>query len=475
MTNISLSSLLQSEAYDKYTEYKAHECKVLQVYDFEGIPIDESLNGPTIIPEASLNDWLHQRGPFSLPDHGPNHPFQGGLRILLQEWDDDYYATRQAVPFKDLATFQDIISALSLSSEYPYLFRHSDFVAPRILTENDPVSSATITSVVFQGPPFSATFTTLSLSYNSQTRVTSAFLGYVKSGNEGLLPSILLSRGVARHPLMLPLVCLNNFLQILRKETLWQSRERNNLALLLSRAAQASHLDSVDFPAIHERLIESHLALTNAMGHFVDVSSTIFKVNLGKTAEMLSPESRGDPYFIEKTTDLTRCIDLVDVAARDLILHRGRISMRIDVLQKVLYNHMQQRDSEINRDLAKRSAKMAKESTAIAEATRRDSSSMKAIATMFSMSIFFGVTEDSRVTTNSSFWMYWAITIPLTLGVLGTWIAWLYVEDLKKVSRGGWGIGIIRKTKFIAPSTTSPSATSPSIPMNDLGQSDTTT
>jgi hypothetical protein len=47
-----------------------------------------------------------------------------------------------------------------------------------------------------------------------------------------------------------------------------------------------------------------------------------------------------------------------------------------------LYNHMRQRDSEIQRDLARQSTQMATESTAIAEATQRDSSSMKAIAVL---------------------------------------------------------------------------------------------
>ncbi|KAL2070266.1 hypothetical protein VTL71DRAFT_13292 [Oculimacula yallundae] len=76
---------------------------------------------------------------------------------------------------------------------------------------------------------------------------------------------------------------------------------------------------------------------------------------------------------------------------------------------------------------------MATQSTAIAEATRKNSSAMKVIAvltmillpgtavsTMFSMPIIFGVTDDSRVTTNPSFWIYWAVTILLTLAVLGT-------------------------------------------------------
>lgn len=177
---------------------------------------------------------------------------------------------------------------------------------------------------------------TMSLSYNSQTRLTSGFLGFVKSGNKNLLSSILSSKTDARHPLMLPLLCFNNFLHLMRKETRWQSQERSLIARLIHKAAQTSYLDSVDFPSIHTRLIDSHVILTSAMGPFVEISSTRLKTQLGNTNEMLSPESRADSYFVEKTDELLRCMDMIDTTARDLIYLRQRISIRIDILLKVV-------------------------------------------------------------------------------------------------------------------------------------------
>jgi hypothetical protein len=166
--------------------------------------------------------------------------------------------------------------------------------------------------------------------------MTSGFLGYITSGNQDLLPSILSSWADARHPLMLPLLCLNNYLQILRKETRFQSQERNTLAKLVRNARLTSHLDSVDFPSIHERLIDSHLILTNAMGQFIDISSTQLRSKLGSTTDFLSPESLSDPYFTKTTEEFMDCMVLVDTTARDLISLRERISIRVDVLLKVV-------------------------------------------------------------------------------------------------------------------------------------------
>ena len=73
----------------------------------------------------------------------------------------------------------------------------------------------------------------------------------------------------------------------------------------------------------------------------------------------------------------------------------------------------------------------------IAMASKRDSSSMKTlaavtvtflpgtfVASLFSMSMFNWQAPDGRVVT-AKFWIYWAITAPLTLITIGIWYAWV--------------------------------------------------
>lgn len=83
----------------------------------------------------------------------------------------------------------------------------------------------------------------------------------------------------------------------------------------------------------------------------------------------------------------------------------------------------------------KLSLELAKDSRTVATASQRDSSSMKAlaavtilflpgtsIASLFSMSMFDWRAGEQAV--SDRFWIYWAITIPLTVLTVSFWLIW---------------------------------------------------
>ena len=46
------------------------------------------------------------------------------------------------------------------------------------------------------------------------------------------------------------------------------------------------------------------------------------------------------------------------------------------------------------------------------------------VSSLFSMSMFdWQATTEGMITTR--FWIYWAVTVPLTLATVGTWYAWI--------------------------------------------------
>jgi hypothetical protein len=52
---------------------------------------------------------------------------------------------------------------------------------------------------------------------------------------------------------------------------------------------------------------------------------------------------------------------------------------------------------------------------------------------MFSMSMFdFAPSSDHGPRLSSSFWMYWAVTLPLTLILLGIWKARMHIQNTKE-------------------------------------------
>ncbi|KAH7357139.1 hypothetical protein BKA65DRAFT_221606 [Rhexocercosporidium sp. MPI-PUGE-AT-0058] len=103
---------------------------------------------------------------------------------------------------------------------------------------------------------------------------------------------------------------------------------------------------------------------------------------------------------------------------------------RIECQQKIvdgqiqtLYNLLAQRDNKLN--------------YTIAEASRRDSTAMKTIAivtmmflpgayiaTLFSMNMFNWHAAAGEHILSNNFWVYWAVTLPITALVLLIWAAW---------------------------------------------------
>lgn len=78
---------------------------------------------------------------------------------------------------------------------------------------------------------------------------------------------------------------------------------------------------------------------------------------------------------------------------------------------------------------------LAKDSRTVATASRRDSSSMKALATvtvlflpgtfissLFSMSMFDW--NAGKQVISDRFWIYWVVTMPLTLLTVISWLMW---------------------------------------------------
>ena len=97
-----------------------------------------------------------------------------------------------------------------------------------------------------------------------------------------------------------------------------------------------------------------------------------------------------------------------------------------------------------------RNLAVAHDTKTIAMASKRDSSSMKMlaavttifppgafVATLFSMNMFNWFASDGTPVVSPRFWMYWSVTIPLTLITVGSWLGWEFwaIREQKKRSQ----------------------------------------
>lgn len=89
------------------------------------------------------------------------------------------------------------------------------------------------------------------------------------------------------------------------------------------------------------------------------------------------------------------------------------------------------------------SISLAEDSRTLASAAKRDSSSMKTIAavtvvflpgtfvaSLFAMSMFNWDAADSSPVLSRRFWIYWAVTLPLTAVVVLAWLLWTHRQTL---------------------------------------------
>ena len=150
-----------------------------------------------------------------------------------------------------------------------------------------------------------------------------------------------------------------------------------------------------------------------------------------------------------------------------------------NVLQ--IFNSIQQRDNQLNIQLATSSQQIAQEArkdnllnmeiakatAQVAEETRQDSAAMKtiavltltflpgtAVATFFSMNMFNWMPGPGESICSPYIWIFFAVTLPITALVYAAWIWWFKFSQKHYQSRHDKGIKDIEKRLMFAARTT---------------------
>ncbi|KAI7160189.1 hypothetical protein KC316_g12134 [Hortaea werneckii] len=106
-------------------------------------------------------------------------------------------------------------------------------------------------------------------------------------------------------------------------------------------------------------------------------------------------------------------------------------------LMDIVFSMVSQIDNNISRKQNEESVKLTQASVTIASTSKADSSAMKALAVLstlflpgtfisalFSMSMFDWRAPDGQPIVSDHFWVYWALTIPITLTILLALLYW---------------------------------------------------
>ncbi|KAF5873597.1 uncharacterized protein Bfra_005061 [Botrytis fragariae] len=238
------------------------------------------------------------------------------------------------------------------------------------------------------------------------------------------------------HPMLLPAIIFSH--DISYKTDLKQRDARDWLRKLEHAVSMRSEIEEkegyvregvIDLDAINRDLVECHSqVLWKRPKAYLQILAQLEKAM--KMFEEKLPERRKDETMRALQASMLARFDFYRVKLQGIDSYAYTTLQRLDIQRSALYNIIAQKESKLN-------FQMAKEQRQLAHAAKRDSSTMKTIsllsaiffpgaylASVFSMTFFNFQNEPGTPAVSESFWLYWAVTIPCTMIIVGWWYVW---------------------------------------------------
>ncbi|ETS79631.1 hypothetical protein PFICI_09484 [Pestalotiopsis fici W106-1] len=251
------------------------------------------------------------------------------------------------------------------------------------------------------------------------------------------------------HPLLLPVILLNEHIsrgEALRDQIIETLQDISG-TLGVTASGRLINMEITDFKRIRELMIHPqeritltariNTTITNAI-NCLDVLRWNARCRERIAACFQEIESSLTENAKNGHKELLDYFAFMDVQATELSDFVESLKLRLELQLSVLNNLVAQVDNDVNYDMARLSVK-------IAQATGLDSTAMKTLAivtavflpptfiapsqTLFSMSMFDwssseSTDSDSPQVVASTFWIYWAVSVPLTLLILVAFRLW---------------------------------------------------
>ncbi|CAN9376029.1 unnamed protein product [Alternaria sp. RS040] len=307
--------------------------------------------------------------------------------------------------------------------------------------------------------PFSGTENwTLALSWSSgATALRGIILGL--QGPEKSRLAMLLKDTIAEsaHPMNIPLILCEMLMESdsngvkAHASDLYQVELRTNFhgyPLSSDTPSQLAKTPEKDFEDMTRSLnvIISRFAFheMRIRANAVSIDQILSHISVGTTQQGFhpAPPLQSIQEAIKHPTPLVRSlqnrINHLQTEQRALLLE---ISCNQKIAQsqlQIVYNLIAQRDNKDSLAMAELQTELARIQTAIANTTKEDSYAMRTIAVMsivflpgtfvssfFSMDMFDWQAPKGASVVSFRFWIYWAVTAPLTVMVVLIWFFWL--------------------------------------------------
>lgn len=403
----------------------------------------------SLLTNDDFDNFLHRSGAFSPPDLKEGVKLQDGIRLVVQK---NACHPNTFAPLH-ISLKRDAYESMVRAWHLPFrAIEGSSLVGPFFWCAPDQDEDDRHLQIIFRKSDVRKKGKTrgweIMLSYSYRTGITSGFVkGTESSDIFDSLIHLTACRSEIGHPFLLPIIILSHDLSSRGDER--QRYTRDWLRRLENAITMRNEIDEkevytdFDVDRINRDLVECH---SQVLWKRPQAYQEIVKEIKGAMEKFIKhvPEERNTKALRALHDSMLGRLDFYRVKLTGMEHYIHTTLERLHIQRQALYNIMAQKESKLNLEIASQQRR-------VAHATKRDGTAMKTLsllgavflpgtfmASVFSMTFFdFNVgpsdggsndTSGEGATVSNKLWVYFAVTIPLTLVILLVW----YIIDRRR-------------------------------------------
>ncbi|KKK21525.1 hypothetical protein ARAM_005041 [Aspergillus rambellii] len=388
-----------------------------------------------VVGAQEVDNWIEERGEFASPAASEHC---GAVRWIFActsptalDSDGNYLSSNETL---ELALSQETFDRLttrygfSPQVQEAWRYRSSSGCGARKIEYDD--SSGEIKSLVLvMSIRLSGSFASvIAINHDFRKKCTVVLALRVSPYDQTLLQKALEShQDLVGHPLLIPTMVVEISLAT---NMLYMQKIRHELSVIEKATGQHAWLQipAADAPAHDSELsrlghaVKIHISLSRRRLDSIKCWLELIKKSLKDLEQPISNSfvrTAGPKHEYEQwmgNVELLVQFRQVDLCYSD---------RRADNQVTAIYGLLSQRDNMVG-------VSVAIESKKISEASKRDGSALKSLTVL--TALFFPATYIATLFTlpnfaGTPFWLYWAVAIPLTLVIFGSWASWTFYRQ----------------------------------------------
>lgn len=415
--------------------YVPEATSYLEIFSYSDPALDTNEEHPLTADE--FENFLHRRGAFAPPYLAPGVRQLACIRLILQQNAQDAETfTPHHISLRS-HEYKSMVQTLNL----PYrAIESTSCVGPFFWAAWDQDEDNPHLQIVYRKSDVRKKGKTrgweLTLSHDIKNGITTGYAkGTPSSDMEECIKHLRACAFQIGHPLLLPIIIFSH--DVSYKSDIKQRDARDWLRRLEHAVSMRSEIVEkegyvreglVDLDAVNRDLVECHSqVLWKRPKAYLEILDGI-KTAMIDFNQRLPENRRGDAMRKLHASLLAR-MEFYRVKLQGIESYAYTTLQRLEIQRSALYNIIAQKESKLN-------FQMAGEQRKLAHASKRDSAAMKTIsllgavflpgaylASVFSMTFFNFQASDGPV-VSSQFWIYWVVTIPVTVVIVGVWYLW---------------------------------------------------